>query len=269
MQRLIIALGIGCLVLLGLTACGPSEEELEAQANEQHQQLLADLESQHQALNAKREELRALQARLEEAPEVDDGEADGAEAEDATGGEDLEAQIQQLEMEVSGAAEEFYAAIGTFLNEEVPMLQGEEPTEIQKSAIRMKSSEDMILAREYIDKGGDYKRAINIYQQALAVDPDNAELQEALAEAQANRFMTEERFSKVKRGMSQEEVREVLGPPNLYNIQEYPEQKVTAWYYPKNEQRAAAAVWFRPQRGEIRVYKMEFNASKGDIGEES
>lgn len=277
MQRLIIALGIGCLVLTGLAACGPSEEEIEAQADEQHRQLLADLESQQQELRAKRQELRDLEARLEArlegGPEEDDGAGDGegdaAEAEVEAAGEDLEARIQQLQTQVNDAAEDFYNAIGTFLNDEVPMLQGEEPTEIQKSALRMKSSEDMLLAREYIEKGGDYKRAINIYQQALLVDPDNPELQAALAEAQGNRFMTEERFSQVKNGMNEGEVREVLGPPNLYNVKEYPDQDVTAWYYPKNEQGAAAAVFFRPRGGELRVYKIDFEATPGRTDEEA
>lgn len=273
MQRLLIALGLVCLVLAGFTGCGPSEEELAAQEDEQHRQQLQDLQQQEQALNEMRAELADLRAQLEataDGEETDGGDETGDEATAEEPPEDPAARIAQLEGEVQEAAEKLYTDVGNFLNEEVPMLEGEEPTDIQKAALRIKSNEDMVLAREYIVEGGDYKRAISIYQAALQVDPDNEDLEAALAEAEANRFMTEERLSQVEKGMNEEEVREVLGRPIHYNIREYEEggQLVTGWFYPKSENGDAAAVFFRQRRGEFQVYKIDFNAVEGRTEDE-
>ena len=68
--------------------------------------------------------------------------------------------------------------------------------------------------------------------------------QQALASAQQMRYMTEERFAQVKKGMTPSEVRAVLGPVNLHNVQEYPERKVQAWFYPR-EGGGASGVYFR------------------------
>lgn len=278
MQRQLIALGLACLTLVGFTGCGPSEEEMAAQENEAHQQRLAELQAQYDALQAKRAEVKELKAELaatpeegEETTEAEGADQGGDETAIEEGAEDPAARLEQLEDEVRTDSEELYSAVGNFLNEDVPMLQGEEPTEIQKAALRIKSAEDMVLAREYIVEGGDYKRAIAIYQAALDVDPDNTALQEALTEAEAKRFMTEERLSQVKNGMTQEEVREVIGRPIHYNIRDYEQggKTVTAWYYPKNEEGAAAAVWFRQRRGEPQVYRVDFNAVEGKQSDEA
>lgn len=277
MQRPTIALGLICLTLSVFAACGPSEEELAAQQEQEHQQKLEELQQQHEALNEKRAQLEETRARLAEETSEDDasdqeaaeegGEAGEGEAEMAP--EDLEAEAQRLEGEIEEDAEAFYQALAEFINEDVPIIRGEPMSDVQKTAVRMKSEEEILMAREYIEAGGDYKRAISIYQQALVADPDNPELQQALEEAERLRFMTEERLSQVKKGMTEEEVRGVLGRPNHYNIKEYEEQGVTAWYYPKNEQGAAAAVWFRPRSGELQVYKIDFNAVAGQTGEEA
>ena len=66
-----------------------------------------------------------------------------------------------------------------------------------------------------------------------------------------------------KKGMTEDEVREALGQPNLYNIKEYEDKNVTAWYYPTNEQGAAAAVFFRPRQGTLKVYNTDFDAVPG------
>ncbi len=66
--------------------------------------------------------------------------------------------------------------------------------------MRLKSAEDLLLGREYINRQGDYRTAAEIWQQALAVDPDNVELKQALAEAMAKQYMTPERFAQVQEG---------------------------------------------------------------------
>jgi len=273
-QRSSIALatlGLAGLMLSGLAGCGPSEEEVAAQKQEERQQAFEAIEEQKQALAESRQELSDLRAQLDEAPEEAE-QAPAAEGEEGADGEvmtreELEQKIQQMEEELQSQTEAYSQALFDFLtDEDFPMIEGEPLTELQKKAIHMKSEEDMAIAAEYIEKGGNYRKAISIYETALKLDPDNEELQQALEEAESLRFMTQERFSQVKKGMTEDEVREVLGPPNLYNIKDYEQQgrKVTAWYYPKNAEGAAAAVWFQPRRGELRVYRTDFDVEGSD-----
>ena len=172
------------------------------------------------------------------------------------------ADVEALENEIAVAAEEFGGELVTFLNND-PMIEGEPPTERQLAALHMKSDEDISLAKEWIEKGGDYKRAIDIYNNALRFDPDNEEVKEALAEAEANRYMSEERFAAAKNKMTEAEVRAALGQVNLHNIKSFPDRKVLAWFYPTADNGAAAAVWFREEKdGTNRVYKTNYTEVK-------
>lgn len=146
-----------------------------------------------------------------------------------------------------------------FINADPPT-EGEPLSERQKAALRMKSDEDILLAREHIEEGGDYQRAIEIYEEALAVDPDNPRLAAELARARQRRFITAEAFVQVKEGMKEEEVRKLLGQPNLHNVREYPERGVVAWFYPKDESGAGAGVWFEKKPDGLVVYELDFEA---------
>lgn len=146
-----------------------------------------------------------------------------------------------------------------FINADPPVV--DEPlSERQKAALRMKSEEDLLLAREHIEEGGDYQRAIEIYEDALAVDPDNPRLKAELEQARQRRYITFEAFAQVKEGMKEGEVRTLLGRPNLHNVREYPERGVVAWFYPKDESGAAAGVWFEKKPGGLVVYEADFEA---------
>jgi outer membrane protein assembly factor BamE (lipoprotein component of BamABCDE complex) len=118
----------------------------------------------------------------------------------------------------------------------------------------------MMVAEEYISMGGNYKRAMSIYEAALMVDPDNEDLQAALAEAEANRYMSRERFDRVDNGMTRDEVRELLGTPYHANVREFPEDRVIAWFYPVDAAGSAAAVYYRARRegDEYKVYESDF-----------
>jgi hypothetical protein len=141
-----------------------------------------------------------------------------------------------------------------------PPVQGEPLTGRQQAAIRMKSDEDIRLARQFIAQGGDYQRAIDIYEEALLVDPGNAQLREELKQAAARRYMTRETFVQIKEGMDQQEVRHLLGQPNLHNVRNYPDRDVVGWFYPKDRSGAAAAVWFHDDGGRLTVYLLDFDA---------
>lgn len=165
----------------------------------------------------------------------------------------------QLARETEALTLEFNRRLVELINADPPV-QGEPASERQKAAIRMKSDEEIVLARQFIEQGGDYQRAIDIYKEALAVDPGNQRLREELARAQARRYMTRETFGQVKEGMEQEEVRRLLGPPNLHNVRDYPDRGVVGWFYPKDASGAAAAVWFHKEGGRTTVYLLDFDA---------
>jgi tetratricopeptide (TPR) repeat protein len=229
--------------------CGPSEEAQKAAAAEARKAEWAAIEQDKSALDAQRQELETARAAAAE-PAADEAAAEAAQAALAKG-----------EADVMAAADALYQRVTGFINADPPV-EGEPLTAQQLAAFRMKSAEDMVIAREYIERGGDYRRAIEIYQAALAVDPDNQELQAALAEAEADRFMTLERLALVKSGMSEDEVVAVVGRPLTRNVREYPEKKVTAWFYPTDEAGNAAGVFFQIKGDKKVVYEINPEAVK-------
>lgn len=255
------------LVLIFSLACagdaGPSEEE-QQQAVLQKAEML---EAQQEALNEKRarlEELRQMEP-VEEGAEPSDAD-EGEEGPEALTAEEVEAEIARLEQEISTEAQTLYSEVVEAFNANPP-LQGEPLTELQRRIVRIKSDEDILVAQEYIDKGGNYQKAVQIYQDALKIDPDYERLQEALARAQVERYMNEERFAQVEKGMTDEEVKDVLGTPFHYNVQT-DDQGRTVWLYPKSEQRDAAGVWFRGEGEDLTVIAKDFNAVPPRTGEE-
>lgn len=236
------------MTALALAGCGPSQEEVKAAAQ---QEALASIDEAKAALDAKREELAELRAQLRELTEAEAVEEDLAE---------LQSRVAEMEEATVDMADEFNTKLVDFINADPP-LEGEPPTESQLKVIRLKSEEDLILAGEHIDKGGDYRRAIDIYEAALRVDPDNERLLEALAAAEDNRYLSQERFAQVQKGMTRDQVRGALGQVNLRNIREYPERDVIAWFYPTNESGDAAAVWFRKGKGgKYTAYQLKYDA---------
>lgn len=173
-----------------------------------------------------------------------------------------------LERQVDALAEEFNRRLVDFINAEPPV-PGEPLTPLQLQAIRMKSDEDLRVARAYIEDGGDYLRAFEILRSALVVDPDNELLAQELERARSQRYMSRARFERVREGMTAEEVREILGAPNPKDVRSYPDRAVVAWFYPKDPTGAAAAVWFeRRADGGYSVYELDFEAVRAPGGAE-
>jgi tetratricopeptide (TPR) repeat protein len=265
-RNIVLLTGL-CGVLIASLACGGGQGAKQADREEGW----AKLQQAKQDLDAKRQKLADLHSKIEAAAEEPTKEEEakgGDEAQAEEGSEngmtvdELQAQAGRLEQQVSDQTDDFNKQLVDFINAN-PVVQGQQPTEEQVGAIRMKSDEDMLIAREYIDKGGDYRRAIEIYQTALKIDPDNQKLQDALKKAQDMRYMTEERFQNVQKGMTEDEVRAQLGQVNLRNIRKYPERGVVAWFYPK-ENGGAAGVYFNKNKktGDFNVYEAKFDAVK-------
>jgi len=108
-------------------------------------------------------------------------------------------------------------------------------------AVRLYSDECIMTGEEFIKEGGKYKEAIEIYNQALNLDPNYDLLKNKIKEAEDFRFIKKERFDQIKNGMTMDEVKAICGYPNVLYIQEKEEKgrKITAWFYPKEDQKAA------------------------------
>jgi tetratricopeptide (TPR) repeat protein len=264
-----------CAMMALVAACGTGTDPEEEARNQEWQWL----QQTKQELDAKRSQLAELAAQeaMPAEPESE-GEPGDEPATDAEGGEEAStpgaaAQRAALEEEVTALSEQFSSRLVDFLNDD-PIVENQPPTERQLAALRMKSDEDMVLAQEWIDKGGDYKRAIDIYTTALQLDPENAQLQAARAAAEANRYMSADRFAQAEEGMSREEVRAVLGQANLHNIRQYADRGVVAWFYPTSATGDAAGVWFEvnDETGESSAYQLKYDAIQhqegGEEGEE-
>jgi len=244
------------LAVLGCSS-GPKEDPMVAEWEA--------LQTAKSTLDAKRQELADLKAEAAAPAVAEEGaEAEGEVADPDAAAEpvDNSAQIEALNEEVTALADAFMTQLVTFLNND-PILAEEGPTERQLAAIRLKSGEDMLVAQEWIDEGGDYSRAIQILENTLQLDPDNEQLKVALAHAQEMRFMSEERFATAKKGMTEEAVRAALGTPLHYNVKTYEDKGVTAWFYQTNESGSAAAVWFRPEGDELIAYLTKYDAVPG------
>lgn len=260
LSRISVVSACALALALTLSACSGGDEEAAAQAAREAR--LAELEQQKEALDAARAELADMEERL---AQVEAGE--GADADPAA----LRSEIQANDAEITTAAEDLNAALTNFINEvaqEAAIGPGEPMPEAMQRAISLKAEEDMTLAREFITEGGDYARAIDMYGAILSYDPENQRVKDAIAEAESMRYMNEERFSQVNNGMTQAEVEQLLGPVNMRNRREYPDQGIVAWYYPKSAARDAAGVWFRQRDGRWEVYKVDFEAVSGQGGEE-
>jgi Tfp pilus assembly protein PilF len=241
---------------LALVACGASEDAAKSEAESAEWQWL---ETTQQQLAEKRAELQQAKDQIEAGPaalQVDP--ASGQTAEQAFA--DLQAKAQALETEIDEVANGYMSRLVAFINSQ-EMEVGAAPTEQQSAALRMKSGEDLVYAMEYIDRGGDFARAEEIVQRAIEVDPSNPELQEKMTWIQSMRYVNEERFGQVSTGMTEKEVRDILGPVNSNNIRDFPNNR-KGWFYRKDPaiEGGAAGVYFEQKGGRWVVYEANYDA---------
>jgi hypothetical protein len=165
----------------------------------------------------------------------------------------------RLAREVDALAQQFGRRLVAYINANPPV-EGAPLAPRQLAAIRMKSDEEIAAAHEFIARGGDYRRACEIYEAALAGDPQNPRLREELTRAQSARYMSAGRFARAAPGMTAEQVRAALGPPNVHDVHSFADQGVVGWFYPTDASGAAAAVWFEKRAGTLTVYRCDWNA---------
>ncbi|REJ99561.1 MAG: hypothetical protein DWQ36_24820 [Acidobacteria bacterium] len=248
---MLAAMALACA--LTFVACGPSQEEQAAAARAEE---WAQIEAMQAELNEKRQALAEAVETAQSELEVAEGES----IEEVRAA--AEERVRQLTSEVDDMAATFGERLVAFINDD-PMEVGAEPTEVQLGALRMKSSEDLLIAEEFIAKGGDWARAGDIVERALAIDPDNPDLLAKKAEIEEMRFVTQERFERVEKGMTQDEVIAILGPVNINNIREFDDSNL-GWFYRKDPdtEGGAAGVYFRLRGGEWTVETLDYEAIK-------
>lgn len=90
-----------------------------------------------------------------------------------------------------------------------------------------------------------YDRAIVMYETALIVDPSNEAARQRLAIARGRRFVAIDNFSQIRTGMSEDDVRRLIGLPREDWIKQVTQRgRVYAvWIYPKRDG-GASAVYF-------------------------
>lgn len=267
--RTLFALTLTLLLSFGVIACG-GDTDPEAENAAVNAEEWAWLQQAKTDLDTKRAQLAELAAVDPDADEEEGEAAAEGEGETAEAGEEAPAEAapsaDDLQGEIDRLSAEFNERLANFLNSQ-EMFEGEPLTEVQRAAFNMKGDEDIVIAQEYIDAAGDYQRAIDIYIQSLVFDPDNEKIKMAKAEAELLRYMTEERFAAIEKGMTEAEVQATLGTPMRANVREF-EQGLVGWFYPKEEANTAAGVFYQEKDGVLKVYKVDFDAVKAPVEEE-
>ena len=256
--------GIAILVVFGLVSgCsrGPSEEELAQAAFEEQ---LATLQQQYEVLQQARTDLGAAEATLAEIEAV--RERDRSE-EQVAELETLPAAIVELGTARDTAYDAVQATLADFLNIALNDFP-EHPATMQ--GLNLYSDEAILIAEETVIKAGDYKKALNqldaanSYYDSIDQPPYQA-LVDKMAELEDIRFITQERFDLVKKKMTMDEVKDVVGVPYYQNIQVDEKRKVETWLYRKREG-GAAAVYFKTTNS--KVYNWNFEAVKLKVAED-
>ena len=256
--------GIAILVVFGLVSgCsrGPSEEELAQAAFEEQ---LAALQQQYEVLLQARTDLVASEASLADIEAIK--ERDRSEEQIAEF-EALPAAIVEQGTARDAAYDAVQATLADFLNIALNDFP-EHPATVQ--GLNLYSDEAILIAAETVTKAGDYKKAMNQLDSASSyydsIDlPSYQPLVDKMAELDDMRFITQERFDLVKKNMTMDEVKEVIGVPYYQNIQVDEKRKVETWLYRKRGG-GAAAVYFKTTNN--KVYNKNFEAVKLKVAED-
>ncbi len=244
-QAVAIAISVGTL-LAGVCGCRNGE----GRGTAARQREWASLQQSKRALDAERRRLARLRADLAAAPVAVDGSplGDAAALADA---------VAATERRVAAGSAALEGRLVRLVGASEPG-GGASPPAALARVIRLKSDEDIEVAREWIERGGDYRRAIEIYELQRQVDPGYPRLEQALARARAMRYVTAERFARVRPGMTAAEVRAALGPVNLREVLRRPAEQLEAWYYPRvGGGRVGVYFQYEPRRRAFLVYETE------------
>jgi hypothetical protein len=231
-----------CVVLVAVVGLvqgcsrGPSEEELKLAA---FQEQFGAVEQAYKALTDMRSEIEAAELELAELQAVDENKLTD---EQKARVEEVTAKLEASATERENAFEGVQGLLADLLNIGINDYPDSPET---ASALMIYSDEAILVADDMVAKAGDYKKAIDHlntaegYFEAAGLTPYHP-LMAKIAEFDDWRFITEERFDQVKKGMTKEELAATVGQVYFRNIQESPDKGVETWLYKKREGGAAA-----------------------------
>ncbi len=235
--------------LAGLTlGCGggPSEEEL---ALTGLQEQLGVVQQNYAELQALRTEITASKAMSAEIEAISEKKRTDEQKLQL---EELAANLPELMTRSETIYDNLQAQLVDFLN---VGLNDHPDSTVTAEALVIYSDEAIIVSEDIVAKSGDYKKAIarldgaKGYFAAIA-KPVYPPLEEKIAVLQDWRFITQERFDALAKGMTMDEVKATVGVPYHANIQEDEKRGVQTWLY-KKKQGGAAAVYFKIKTGKM------------------
>ncbi|HEX2061800.1 MAG TPA: tetratricopeptide repeat protein [Thermoanaerobaculia bacterium] len=105
--------------------------------------------------------------------------------------------------------------------------------------------EKIILGDEYMTVLSRYDRAIELYREALELQPGSTDAQERIALAEKKRFVSMTDFANVKTGMKEDAVQRLVGLPREDWIKQVTQNNrvYSVWIYPKADG-GASAIYF-------------------------
>lgn len=105
--------------------------------------------------------------------------------------------------------------------------------------------EKIAIGDEYMNVLSRYDRAIESYEQALLIEPQNAEARQRIETARSRRFVSMNAFAVIKGGMKEADVRRLVGLPREDWIKQVVQNKrvYAVWIYPKSDG-GASAIYF-------------------------
>jgi hypothetical protein len=256
---LVLALAVGtCIGCKG----GGGEDDQTVDKAELVQQLTG-INQSYDALQQSRrqlEPLRSEMATLEATPE-------------AARSPEQQARLEQVKADLTARDAEnatSYDDLQTKLADFLTIALNDFPSDPETlDGLRIYSEEAMVYAADAVSKAGDYKKAIDQLELAKGYyeqvgKPPYQPLIARIAELDDLRFITQERFDRIAKNMTEDQVREIAGAPYYRNVKEDPEKKVTTWLFPKRDG-GAAAIYFKSDSR--KVYNKTFDAIKVKVGE--
>lgn len=248
-KNLTLSVCIVLVAVIGLVqGCsrGPSEEELALAA---FQEQSAAVQEQYDALTTMRSEIEAAELTLAELQAIPENKlTDEQKAEIETVAGTLETSAAASEV----AFEEVQGLLADLLNIGINEYPDSNET---AQALMVYADEAILVADDMVLKSGDYKKAIDHlssaegYFGAAGLTPYHP-LVAKIAELDDWRYITQERFDQVKKGMTKEELAAVVGQVYFRNIQESKEKGVESWLY-KKRGGGAAAFYFKMKTGKV------------------
>jgi len=112
-------------------------------------------------------------------------------------------------------------------------------------ATTMLANEKILVGDEYMSVLSRYDKAIAAYREALQIDPSNQAASQRIALAEQRRFVSMNSFASVRTGMSEGDVRKLVGLPREDWIKQVVQKRrvYSVWIYPKADG-GASAIYF-------------------------